>query len=229
MAFARHGAAVACVGRNLDAVKATASTITEAGGRAVAFSADVTDSLQVEAAVRFTVETFGGLDIAHNNAGIFPRPSPLAELDEDVWDQVIRTNLFGAMYSMKHQVRHMRHAGGGVIVNTSSNIGAHGRRAGMAAYASSKAAVSTLTATAALDHISDNIRINAVSPGATATEMSRRAGESDFERSARLQSTVPIGRVGEVIEIVNAVLWLASPASSFLVGQDIVVDGGVTA
>jgi NAD(P)-dependent dehydrogenase (short-subunit alcohol dehydrogenase family) len=122
----------------------------------------------------------------------------------------------------------MRAHGGGVIVNTASNIGYHGRRPGMAAYAASKAAVSTLTRVAALDHIKDNVRINAVSPGATDTTMSLRPGETDADRAARLATTVPIARVATTDEVVSAVLWLASEESSFVVGHDLVVDGGVT-
>jgi NAD(P)-dependent dehydrogenase (short-subunit alcohol dehydrogenase family) len=98
----------------------------------------------------------------------------------------------------------------------------------MAAYAASKAAVSTLTRVAALDHIKDNVRINAVSPGATDTGMSLRPGETDADRAARLATTVPIARVATTDEIVHAVLWLASDESSFVVGHDLVVDGGVT-
>lgn len=130
---------------------------------------------------------------------------------------------------MKHEIDHMRGHGGGVIVNMASNIGAHSRRPGMAAYAASKAAVSVLTQTAARDHIGDGIRINAVSPGATDTSMSRRPGETDADRDARLTTVVPIGRLGSTREIANAVLWLASDEAWFTVGHDLVVDGGATA
>jgi NAD(P)-dependent dehydrogenase (short-subunit alcohol dehydrogenase family) len=141
---------------------------------------------------------------------------------------VLDVNLTGVLLSMQQEIAHMRAHGGGVIVNTASNIGYHGRRPGMAAYAASKAAVSTLTRVAALDHIKDNVRINAVSPGATDTGMSLRPGETDADRAARLATTVPIARVATTDEIVHAVLWLASDESSFVVGHDLVVDGGVT-
>jgi len=229
LGFAERGATVVCVGRSQGALDETVALITEGGGMAEAFVADVAESSAIAAAVAFTVERFGGLHIAHNNAGVFPKPSPLADLDAADWLRTLNTNVTGIMYAMQHEIRHMRANGGGVVVNTSSNIGARGHRPGMAAYAASKAAVSTLSSVAALDHIADNIRINAVSPGATATEMSRRPGETDEDRSARLKNAVPIGRAGTVDEVVEATLWLASPASSFVVGADLVIDGGVTA
>lgn len=227
--FAESGAAVVCVGRSGNALDETVALISQNGGRAASFVADVAESSEIASAVSYAVDRFGGLDIAHNNAGVFPKPSALADLAAGDWLRTLNTNVTGIMYAMQHEIRHMRAHGGGVIVNTSSNIGARGHRPGMAAYAASKAAVSTLSAIAALDHIADNVRINTVSPGATATEMSRRPGETDEDRSARLKNAVPIGRVGTVNEVVEAALWLASPASSFVVGTDLVIDGGATA
>lgn len=229
MAFAAHGASVMCVGTRETALREVVDQIIAAGGKAAFTTADVGDAAAVAAAVDATVAEFGALDIAFNNAGVFPSPAVVADLDEATWNTAINTNLSGVFHCLKHEIRYMREHGGGVIVNTSSNIGAHGRRPRMAAYAASKAAVSNLTSIAALDHIADGIRINAVSPGATATEMSRRPGESDADRAERLKGVVPIGRVAEVQEIVDVVLWLCSEESSFVVGQDVVADGGVTA
>jgi NAD(P)-dependent dehydrogenase (short-subunit alcohol dehydrogenase family) len=182
----------------------------------------------MERLVRVTVERHGGLHVAHNNAGVFGRPAPVADLDLAVWQSVLDVNLTGVLLSMQQEIAYMRENGGGAIVNTASNIGFHGRRPGTAAYAASKAAVSTLTRVAALDHIGDNVRINAVSPGATDTAMSLRPGENDADRAARLAGTVPTGRVATTDEIVAAVLWLASEEVAFVVGHDLVVDGGVT-
>jgi NAD(P)-dependent dehydrogenase (short-subunit alcohol dehydrogenase family) len=227
-AFAREGATVVAVGARPESIEETVRIVDEDGGTAVAVVADVTRPEDMERMVRTTVERHGGLHVAHNNAGIFGKPTPVGDLDLSVWRSVLDVNLTGVLLSMQQEIAHMRAHGGGVIVNTASNIGCHGRRPGMAAYAASKAAVSTLTRVAALDHIKDNVRINAVSPGATDTGMSLRPGETDADRAARLATTVPIARVATTDEIVHAVLWLASDESSFVVGHDLVVDGGVT-
>ncbi|SEE41725.1 SDR family NAD(P)-dependent oxidoreductase [Streptomyces sp. Ag109_O5-10] len=227
-AFAREGATVVAAGARPESVEETARLVAADGGTAAAVVADVTRPEDMERLVRTTVERHGGLHVAHNNAGVFGRPTPVADLDLSAWRSVLDVNLNGVLLSMQQEIRHMRAHGGGVIVNTASNIGYHGRRPGMAAYAASKAAVSTLTRVAALDHIKDNVRINAVSPGATDTGMSLRPGETEADRAARLATTVPIARVATTEEIVNAVLWLASDESSFVVGHDLVVDGGVT-
>ncbi|MEU1124556.1 glucose 1-dehydrogenase [Streptomyces sp. NPDC005899] len=227
-AFAREGATVVAAGVRPESIEETVRLVDQDGGTADAVVADVTRPEDLARLVRTTVERHGGLHVAHNNAGIFGKPAPVADLDLAVWHSVLDTNLNGVLHSMRQEIAHMRAHGGGVIVNTASNIGYHGRRPGMAAYAASKAAVSTLTRVAALDHIKDNVRINAVSPGATDTTMSFRPGENDADRAARLATTVPIARVASTEEIVSAVLWLASEESSFVVGHDLVVDGGVT-
>ncbi|MER6084250.1 glucose 1-dehydrogenase [Streptomyces sp. NPDC001833] len=227
-AFAREGATVVAAGARPESIGETVRLVEDDGGTADAVVADVTRPENMERLVRTTVERHGGLHVAHNNAGVFGKPTPVGDLDLAAWQSVLDVNLNGVLLSMQQEIRHMRAHGGGVIVNTASNIGYHGRRPGMAAYAASKAAVSTLTRVAALDHIKDNVRINAVSPGATDTSMSLRPGETDADRAARLATTVPIARVAATDEIVNAVLWLASDESSFVVGHDLVVDGGVT-
>jgi NAD(P)-dependent dehydrogenase (short-subunit alcohol dehydrogenase family) len=122
----------------------------------------------------------------------------------------------------------MRGHGGGVIVNTISNIGAHSTCPGLGAYAASKSAAASLTRTAALEYIADGIRINAVSPGPTDTPMSIRPGETTNNRDTRVAAALPIGRVGRTEEIAAAIIWLASPAASFIVGHDLVIDGGAT-
>ncbi|GLY43927.1 short-chain dehydrogenase [Amycolatopsis sp. NBRC 101858] len=225
-AFAAEGATVAVAGRDEQRL---ASAVKEIGGAASAVTVDVTDSADVARMVATVVERHGGLDVAVNNAGILGSPAPAADLDEDAFGAVIGTNLTGTWLCLKHEVAHMRAHGGGAIVTIASNIGAHGRLPNMAAYAASKAAVSALTRTAARDHIADGVRINAVSPGATATDMSLRPGETDADRAARLKGAIPLGRVGATAEVAAAVLWLASDEAAFTVGHDLVVDGGATA
>ncbi|MFE3191991.1 SDR family NAD(P)-dependent oxidoreductase [Nocardia sp. NPDC059240] len=228
-AFADRGATVVLAGRNAEQLKRAAAEIRTDGGKVDWVQADVTDTYQVEAMVDEVVRRHGALHVAFNNAGILGTPAPVGELEDIDWHRVIDVNLTGVFLSMKHQIAHMRGNGGGVIVNMASNIGAHGRRPGLAAYAASKAAVSALTQTAARDHIGDGIRINAVSPGATDTPMSFRPGETRADRDARVATAIPVGRVGDPAEIAAAVVWLASPESSFVIGHDLVIDGGATA
>lgn len=228
LAFAREGAKVVAAGARPASVEETVRLIKEDGGTADAVVADVTRPADMERLVNTAVERHGRLHIAHNNAGVLGAPTQVGSLDRAVWQHVLDVNLNGVLFSMQPEIAHMRAHGGGVIVNTSSTIGFHVRRPGLAAYAASKAAVSALSRVAALDHIQDNIRINVVSPGPTDTRMSLWQGESAADRAARLARTVPLGRLGTTQEVVNAVLWLASEESSFVVGQDIVVDGGST-
>jgi len=228
-AFAREGATVVVSGRDAESLDQTVKLIEAENGRASLVVADVTRQEDVARMVATTVERHGGLHVAHNNAGVFGQVAPLADLDVDGWRNVLDVNLTGVFLSMKYEIQHMRSNGGGTIVNTASNIGAHRRLRGASAYATSKAGVSFLTRAAALDHIDDGIRINAVSPGASDGPMSSRPGESREERDARLAPLIPLGRVGALEEVTATVLWLASPESGFAVGHDLVIDGGVTA
>ncbi|RMI30376.1 SDR family NAD(P)-dependent oxidoreductase [Nocardia stercoris] len=227
--FADRGATVVLAGRDPDRLAAAAESIPPGAGGIDRITVDVTDPDQVAAAVATVVSRHGGLHVAVNNAGIFGRSTPLGDLDDETWHAVLAVNVTGVFLSMKHEIAHMRSHGGGVIVNVASNIGAHTRRAGTAAYAASKAAVSALSRAAARDHIADGIRINAVSPGATDTPMSFRPGETRADRDGRVATVVPAGRVAEPAEIAAAVVWLASDDARFVVGHDLVVDGGATA
>ncbi|GAA3357651.1 hypothetical protein GCM10017744_029100 [Streptomyces antimycoticus] len=179
--------------------------------------------------VHQAVTRFGGLDIAVNNAGIMRGQGRLGEVSEEDWEAVLRTNVTGVWLAMKHQIAHMKDHGGGAIVNVSSNLGAHLRVPGLGAYSTSKAAVATLTRAAALDHVHQGIRINAVSPGASDAPMSLRPGETEADRAERMKSENPLGRIAEAGEIAAAVLYLASPAAGSVVGTDLVVDSGSSA
>jgi NAD(P)-dependent dehydrogenase (short-subunit alcohol dehydrogenase family) len=229
LAFAAEGASVVAAGRTAATLDETVGLIEAAGGTAAAVAADVTDSGQISALVQETVTRFGGLDIAVNNAGILLGTGPVGEVSEEDWDAVQRTNVTGVWLAMKHEIAHMKDHGGGAIVNISSNLGAHRRIPGVAAYLTSKAAVSALTRAAALDHIHQGIRINAVSPGAAATSMSLRPGETEAERAERMKRDTPLGRVAEAGEVAAAVLYLASPAAGAVVGTDLVIDSGSSA
>ncbi|MEW1859986.1 glucose 1-dehydrogenase [Streptomyces sp. NPDC088194] len=228
-AFARHGARVAVAGRTERTLKETVALIEADGGEAAALTADVTSAAEVSALVAGTVRRFGGLDVAVNNVGVFPPPAAVADITEEQWHHALDTNLTGIWLSMKYEIAHMREHGGGAVVNIASNIGAHRRAPGLGAYAASKAAVSVLTRTAALDHIRDGIRINAVSPGPVDTPMSSRPGETPEQKAARLRDELPLGRASSPEEIAAAVLHLASPAAASTVGADLVLDGAATA
>ncbi|MEV4008588.1 glucose 1-dehydrogenase [Actinomadura sp. NPDC049753] len=226
-AFAREGATVVLAGRDEAAL---AEAVKEIGpGRADHVVADVTDPASAAGMVEAVAGRHGGLHVAVNNAGIFGAAGPVADVDAAAWNDVLAVNLTGVFLSMKHEIAHMRAHGGGAVVNVSSNIGAHGRRPGLAAYAASKAAVSVLTRTAALDHVADSVRVNAVSPGATDTPMSLLPGETPAGRAERMRASAPSGRVSETAEVAETILWLASDASSHVIGHDLVIDGGVTA
>lgn len=227
-AFAREGATVVVAGRDGEALAETVKLIEDSGGSAAGVTADVTQPDDVARLAAATVADWGGLDIAVNNAGVFAA-SPAAELDETAWTHLLAVNLTGVWLSMKHEIGQMLRGGGGAIVNIGSTIGAHLTYPGTGAYAASKAGVSALTRAAAQDYIGHGIRINAVSPGASDTPMSLQPGETESDRAARLRSAVPIGRVGRIDEISAAVLWLASAEASFVVGHDLVVDGGAAA
>ncbi|MEU8438378.1 SDR family oxidoreductase [Streptomyces sp. NPDC029216] len=229
LAFAAEGARVVAAGRTVAPLEETVALIAAAGGTAAAVPADVTDSVRLAALVRETADRFGGLDIAVNNAAVLRGTVPAADITEEDWDEVLRTNVTGVWLAMKHEIAHMRENGGGVIVNVSSNLGAHTRIPNAAAYVTSKAAVAALTRAAALDHIREGIRINAVSPGATAAPMSLRQGETEADRAERIKGENPLGRLAEAEEVAAAVLYLASPQAGAVVGTDLVVDSGSSA
>ncbi|MBB4935265.1 NAD(P)-dependent dehydrogenase (short-subunit alcohol dehydrogenase family) [Lipingzhangella halophila] len=227
--FAAEGAAVVVAGRRDAPLRETVKLVEEAGGRAAAVTADTTRSDDMARLVAATVETFGSLDVAVNNAGMLGALGPLTEVDEQEWRAMLDVNVTGVLLAMRHQIGHMREHGGGAVVNVSSNVGPHTRLPALAAYGATKAAVSALTRAAALAHISEGVRINALSPGATDTSMSLLPGETDQERAARLRDDSPVGRVGRRDEIAAGVLYLASAESGYAVGTDLVLDGGAAA
>jgi NAD(P)-dependent dehydrogenase (short-subunit alcohol dehydrogenase family) len=231
LSFAREGAAVVVSGRTAGPLDETVKLIEAEveGGRATAVPADITSSDDLARLVARAAETYGSLDIAVNNAGALGALGPIGDVDEAEWSRLLATNVTGVLLSMKAEIAQMRRDGGGVIVNVASNLGAHMRLSGMGAYIATKAAVSALTRTAALDHIGEGIRINAVSPGPSDTAMSLWPGETADERDARMRDALPAGRVASLDEIAAAIRYLASPESAFAVGTDLVIDGGAAA
>jgi len=227
-AFATAGAAVVLADIDEEGLRAATDELTAAGHQALGVTCDVSDEAQVAALVERTVETFGRLDMAFNNAGIQVPSIDAAEEPADNFDRVTAINLRGVWTCMKHELRQMRAQGSGAIVNCSSLGGLVGLP-GRASYHASKHGVIGLTRSAALEYAPRGIRINAVCPGTIETPMVTdmiATGELSVPEAVANQ---PIGRLGRGDEIAAAVLWLCSPAASLVLGVALPVDGGYTA
>jgi NAD(P)-dependent dehydrogenase (short-subunit alcohol dehydrogenase family) len=226
-AFAEAGAAVVLADIDEDAVKHAAGALVKAGHAAIGVRCDVSDDASVAALVEHTVAEFGRLDAAFNNAGVMARISPVAETSTDEWERVIGINLRGVWSCMKHELRQMQRQHGGAIVNNAS-VGALTGNPGIASYIAAKHGVIGLTRTAALEYVTHGIRVNAVNPGLIDTQIARDVVSGDEHAYAELARNVPIRRAGRPEEIAAAVLWLCSPAASYVIGHGLTVDGGMT-
>jgi NAD(P)-dependent dehydrogenase (short-subunit alcohol dehydrogenase family) len=218
LAFAREGAQVVIGNRNVQSGEETVSMIRDAGGTASFKRTDVLVAAEIEALVDYSVKTYGRLDVAFNNAGIEGDVKPLAEQTEANYDAVMDVNVKGVWLSMKYEIPRMLKQGGGAIVNCSSIAGVIGFP-NVAIYIASKHAVIGLT----------KIRINAVNPAVIDTEMVDRLVVGQNMKKDDLVRMHPIGRLGRVEEVAEAVLWLCSGKSSFVTGHSLIVDGGFTA
>ncbi len=226
LSFAAAGAQVVLVDVAKAAGEEAAHAVEVAGGRAIFVAADVSRNADVEAMVVTTVDTFGRLDCAFNNAGIAPRGAPIAEMSEGDWDRTIGVNLKGVWLCLKHECAHMLAHGGGAIVNTASIMGVVSGP-GLSAYSASKTGVVGLTRSVALDYARTGIRVNAVCPGGIAHTAITDRPDNQQDMNQLMQAT-PMGRLGEPHDIADAVVWLCSPQAGFITGQALTIDGGFT-
>jgi A-factor type gamma-butyrolactone 1'-reductase (1S-forming) len=226
VAFAREGARLVLGSRDVPAMEALAASL-PASAETRVIRADMTAPADLERAVSHAVEQFGRLDIAFNNAGVSHKRVPFAELGEDVFDVTMDTNVRGTFLAMKHEIAAMLKSGGGSIVNTGSISGLVALP-GFAAYCASKCALIGLTKCAALDYAAQNIRVNLIAPGPVDTLTTRQNTLATPEGRQRIIALTPMGRISEPEEIAAAVVWLASPAASFITGAVVPADGGYT-
>ncbi|MBV9580853.1 MAG: glucose 1-dehydrogenase [Chloroflexi bacterium] len=227
LAFAEHGAKVVVADVQHEQARETVDRIESAGGDAIFVPADVSRRDDVQRLIRTTVETYGSLDCAHNNAGIEGEAPPGTEFHtypEPTWDQVLSINLKGVWLCMQAELAHMLDHGGGTIVNTASVAGLVG--VGGGAYVAAKHGVVGLTKAAALEYATRGIRVNAVCPGGVDTPMVERISARRPGAQRLLISGEPMNRLGRPEEIAAAVVWLSSDAASFLTGVALPVDGG---
>jgi len=226
LALARAGAKVVVSDIDVDSGQATVGAIESAGGHAIFVRADVSLRTDVEAVINRTIEVYGQLDCAFNNAGIEGQVGvPISDASEDDWDQVVDINLKGVWLCMKYELAQMEQQGHGTIVNTASVAGLVGGTFG-AAYYASKHGVVGLTKAGAIEYGTSNIRVNAVCPGVIRTEMAERLLQDNQSVEEAITALHPLGRLGTSEEVADTVVWLCSDASSFVTGQAIAVDGG---
>ncbi len=224
-AFAHESASVAIADIDFDAAERVASEITSKGGKAIAYKLDVSDDAAVALVLAQVEKDFGALHIAHNNAGILGDIAPLVDQSNDSWCKVMSVNLDGVFYSMKHEIPLMKKSGYGSIINMSSIMGAVAF-ANSSAYIASKHAIVGLTKAAAIECAVDGIRVNSVGPSVIKTPILDVLPQEDL---AGIAARHPVNRLGTCEEVAALILFLASPAASFVTGSYYAVDGGYLA
>ncbi|MEM9006585.1 MAG: SDR family oxidoreductase [Cyanobacteria bacterium P01_F01_bin.86] len=227
--FAQEGAIVVAVDRNAEAVATTQKTIQAAGGNCLSLAIDVSQEDQVEDAIATAVDQFGRLDILHNNAGI-SLLKPITETTEADLDKLLGVNLKGVFFGCKHAIAQMLTQGGGIIINTASELGLVGQPL-YSAYCATKGGVLALTRALATEWSAQNIRVNAICPGPVDTPMIHTEFEISDDPEAEAKaviSTIPAGRLGKPEEIARVALFLATADAEFVHGAAIVADGGKT-
>jgi NAD(P)-dependent dehydrogenase (short-subunit alcohol dehydrogenase family) len=225
---AREGGKVVVADVDVQGGQETVRLVEALGGKATFIRTDVSQSKDVQAMVRATLDAYGRLDFAVNNAMIPPPFVPLADLTEEDWDRTMAVNLKGVFLCMKYELQAMLKQGAGSIVNIGSG-NEHAAAPGIGAYAAAKRGLLGLTAVAAIDYAEYNIRVNAVGPGTMVTPSMRKALDENPKHRAFLESLAPIKRFSDPREVAEAVIWLCSDKASFVVGHTLVADGGACA
>jgi len=225
--FAADGACLVLVARRAPLLEDLRASIEAAGGRARVVVGDAAEPSTMQRAVEVADETFGGLDIAFNNAGTLGAMGPIETLELEGWNDTVRTNLTSAFVAARHQVPALRRRGGGCLLFTSTFVGYTAGMPQMSAYAASKAGLVGFTQSLAAELGREGIRVNAVLPGGTDTPMGRVVANSP-EARAHVEGLHALGRLAQPEEIARAALFLCSEASSFVTGTAMLVDGGVS-
>ena len=233
--FAREGAQVFCVDRNGAAAEETAKIITGEGGKAIAFTADVSRASEIEAMVSACLKAHGRIDVLDNNVGIAEMGS-VVEVAEESWDRVFTVNLKSAYLTMKHIIPVMVKQGGGSIINISSIASIRHLGLSYVTYGASKAAMNQMTRTTAIEFAPHHVRVNAILPGLMKTPMVEHSAglansyaKGDVEAMWRARDAqVPMGHMGDAFDVANAALFLASDEAKYVTGIELVVDGGIT-
>jgi NAD(P)-dependent dehydrogenase (short-subunit alcohol dehydrogenase family) len=228
LAFAAAGASVACADIDVEGARATAAAIEREAGRALPVALDVTDGASCRAAVAAAVERFGGLDVLLYGAADNDRTATVLELDEAAWDRVIRINLTGAFLMARAAIPALIARGGGSVILIASQLG-RVALPGRAAYCATKGALVQLARVLAADHAAQGIRANTLSPGAVETRRLLQRWKTMDEARAVMAPKHLLGRLGQPEEIAHAAVYLASDASAFMTGADLLIDGGYTA
>lgn len=230
--FAENGATVIMLDVVETAGIAVEKELTDKGYTAKFIKTDISDEAQVINAMKIIEETFGKVDVLYNNASVFlggGRDNKMAELSSEIWNKILKINLYGTYHCTKHAIPLMRKAGGGAIINTSSSAGQIGIPE-CDAYTATKGAVTALTRSLAVEYGPEKIRTNCIAPAAILTEMVKESNLNDpkFDEKAFLEKGTPLRRWGLPEDIANVALFLASDMSSYVNGAIIVADGGIT-
>lgn len=225
--FAAEGARIAAL--DLSTPTDTVAAVQAAGGEAIALGADVSDEAAVQAAVAETVAVFGGLDVLYNNAGISPGDDgDTTETPIATWDKTLEVNVKGSWLCVRASLEHLRASGHGSVINVASFVAHMGAATPQIAYTTSKGAVLAMTREMAVCEARRGVRVNALCPGPVLTPLLEKFLSDDAKKARRLVH-IPMGRFGEADEMVNGALFLASDESSFMTGQSLIIDGGITA
>lgn len=227
LAFAQQGASIVVADMSRSAGEETTALITQTGGTATFILCDVTKDQDVQTMVAGTIEAYGKLDIAFNNAGIEIESSKLADGGEDTYDKIMDVNVKGVWRCMKYQIPALLKQSSSAIVNTASIAGL-GAAPKMSIYSASKHAVIGFTKSAAVEYGKKGLRVNAICPAVIDTEMFKRATENDPQKEQYVKSLHPVGRIGQPEEVAAAVLYLCSDLAGFTTGVALPIDGGAT-